>query len=104
MAARTPAGDPAESPIRMNPAWAIEEYASIRFTSSWAMASTDPGTFVTAATTASIGRHDVASGASSTSNTRKYTANAAPSVPAPLMQGTDVGAPRYESGGIIVVW
>src|SRR5438067_13137625 len=98
MAARTPAGDPAESPIRMNPAWAIEEYANIRFTSSWAMASTDPATTVTAATTASIGRHVVASGATATSNTRRNAANAATFVRAPMNAVTAVGAPCYAAG------
>ena len=39
----------------MNPAWAIEEYASIRFTSVWVMASTDPTTMVATATTAISG-------------------------------------------------
>ena len=39
---RCPARVAACTPTRMNPAWLIDEYASIRFTSVWMIASADP--------------------------------------------------------------
>ena len=41
----------AMAPTRMNPAWATEEYASIRFTFVWAIATTLPKTIETPAMT-----------------------------------------------------
>ena len=41
----------------MKPAWAIDEYASIRLTSVWVTASRTPIDIVTAATTYKIGCH-----------------------------------------------
>ena len=41
--------------VMMKPAWAIEEYASIRFTSVWVMASTEPTAIVATATIAISG-------------------------------------------------
>src|SRR5438046_2339712 len=85
-------------PVRMNPAWATLEYASIRFTSVWAMASTDPTTMVTAARTQMNGVQSHESGWKATSNTRMKAANAATLVAADMYAVIGVGAPWYASG------
>jgi hypothetical protein len=46
----------AMSPTRMKPAWAIDEYASMRLTSVWVSPSTAPITMVRIATAHTTGR------------------------------------------------
>ena len=77
----------------MKPAWAMEEYASIRFTSLWAMARMLPTTMVTAASPHTIGRQSSTSGLNPTLNTRRKAPNAATLVPADMNAVTQVGAP-----------
>ena len=54
--ADNPAALPAITPVRMKPAWATAEYASIRLTSVCVTAVTVPTTIVRIATTHSTGR------------------------------------------------
>ena len=46
----------ASTPMRMNPAWLIEEYASIRLTSVWTTAPIEPTSSDSTASTQTIGR------------------------------------------------
>src|SRR5437763_16848215 len=85
-------------PVRMNPACATLEYASIRLTSVWAMASTEPTTMVTAARAQMNGVQSHDSGWNATSNTRMNAANAATLVAADMYAVMGVGAPWYASG------
>src|SRR2546430_17251791 len=98
MAAWMPCWLAAATPTRMNPAWAIEEYASIRFTLVWAMASTLPTTIVTAATPHRKGFQSHASGDRAARNTRRNAPNAATLVPADMNPATLVGAPWLAAG------
>ena len=43
------------TPTRMNPAWLIDEYASIRFTSVWMIARAEPTTMLSTASTHTTG-------------------------------------------------
>src|SRR3970040_2381357 len=88
----------AVSPIRMNPAWAMLEYASIRLMSVWATAIRLPTITVTAATPHTSGVQSHVSGWNDVSNTRMNAANAATLVPADMYAVTGVGAPRATSG------
>ena len=54
------------TPVRMNPACATDEYASIRLTSVWVTAVTVPTTIVRIAIAHSTGRHSSCSGGSAT--------------------------------------
>src|SRR3990170_5974308 len=98
MAPVTPVWFAAVTPTRMNPAWATLEYASIRFRSDCAIASTLPTTIVTAARTHMNGAHSHWSGNNATMNRRSSAANAATFVPALMNAVTGVGAPWYTSG------
>src|SRR5436309_10264028 len=82
----------------MKPAWAIEEYASMRFRFAWAIARVLPTTMVTAAITHTNGRQSCTYGWKATLNTRRNAANAATFVPADMNAVTLVGAPWYASG------
>src|SRR6266480_3116760 len=82
----------------MNPACATLEYASIRFTSVCAVASSDPTTIDTADRTQMNGVQSHASGLNAVSNTRISAANAAIFVAADMNAVTGVGAPWYASG------
>src|SRR5437764_15128451 len=88
----------AQTPTRMNPAWATLEYASIRSTSVWAIAMTEPTTIVTADRITMNGVQSQASGWNAVSNTRIRAANAATFVAADMNAVTAVGAPWYASG------
>jgi hypothetical protein len=52
--------------VTRNPAWAIDEYASIRLTSVWVSASTDPTTMVRIATPHITGRQSHMTGPNAT--------------------------------------
>src|SRR5206468_11519496 len=86
----------------MKPAWAIEEYASMRLMFVWAMASTEPTTTVTAARTTTKGFQSHVSGLNATMNTRSSAPKAATFVPALMNAVTHVGAPWYASG--VHIW
>ena len=45
------------TPASKKPAWAIDEYASMRLTSRWVMATTEPKTIVIIAMMTIAGRH-----------------------------------------------
>ena len=47
----------AATPTRMKPAWAIAEYANMRLTSRWVIATTAPTAIVRIATPQTTGRH-----------------------------------------------
>ena len=82
----------------MNPAWLIDEYASIRFTLVCTTAITDPTTSVSTASTQIAGRQSSRQCGSATTSTRSIAANAA-ALPADAMNAvTGVGAPWYTSG------
>src|SRR6266511_2852477 len=82
-----PAAPAAVTPVRMNPAWATLEYASIRLRSVWAMARIEPITMVTAARTQMNGVQS-----------HERAANAATFVAADMYAVIGVGAPWYASG------
>ena len=82
----------------MNPAWATDEYASIRFTSFWVTAMTEPTTMVRIAIAAITGRQSSCSSGTATNNTRRIAPNAAIFVAAAMNAVIDVGAPWYTSG------
>src|SRR4051812_653972 len=98
MAASIPDCPAAVTPVRMNPAWATLEYASIRLMSVWDSAITDPTTMLSAASTQMNGVQSHCSGANATLNTRSSAANAATLVAADMYAVTGVGAPWYASG------
>ncbi len=82
----------------MYPAWAMEEYASIRFTLSWSRADRFPTVMVRNARTH---RMFVIAGPSAgkvSSVTRSSAAKAAAFTPAAMNAVTTVGAPWYASG------
>src|SRR5204863_118055 len=82
----------------MNPACATLEYASIRFTSVCAIASSDPTTIETADSTQMNGVQSHASGLNAVSNTRISAANAATFVAADMDAVTGGGAPWSATG------
>ena len=82
----------------MNPACAIDEYASIRFTSRCAIATIDPSTTDSTASTSTSGTQSHASGWNPTRNTRMNAKKAAVFVAADMNAVTGVGAPWYTSG------
>src|SRR3989442_7052461 len=84
--------------MRMKPACATLEYASIRFTSDWAMARTLPTITVTAARAHTTGVQSHVSGWNATSRTRMRAKNAATLVAADMNAVTGAGAPWYTSG------
>src|SRR3954463_13511122 len=98
MAASIPDCPAAVTPVRMNPAWATLEYASIRLMSVCDSAITAPTTMLNAASTQMNGVQSHCSGANATLNTRSSAANAATFVAADIYAVTGVGAPWYASG------
>ena len=77
----------------MKPAWLIDEYASMRFTSVWTTASTEPTTTDAMASTQITGRQSSARLPSAVTRTRSMAAKAA-SLPTDAMNDvTGVGAP-----------
>ena len=86
------------SPVRMKPAWAMLEYASIRLMSDCAIASTLPRITDAAARTQITGVQSHVSGWNATSRTRISARNAATFVAADMNAVTGVGAPWYTSG------
>src|SRR4051812_20127016 len=86
------------TPVRMNPAWATLEYASIRLMSVCDSAITAPTTMLNAASTQMNGVQSHCSGANATLNTRRSAANAATFVAADMYAVIGVGAPWYASG------
>src|SRR5205823_14657523 len=94
----TPSAVAAITPVRMSPAWAMLEYASIRLKSVCAMAMTAPTTMVSADRTQRNGVQSEIRGWRPTSNTRIRAANAATLVAADMYAVTGKGAPWYTSG------
>ena len=82
----------------MKPAWATEEYASMRLMSVWAIASTQPTTIESAASTQITGCQSHVSGWNATISTRINATKAATFVAADMNAVTGVGAPWYTSG------
>ena len=81
------------SPVRMKPACATLEYASIRLMSRCAIARTEPITIESAASAYTSGVQSHVSGCSATSNTRISAKKAATFVAALMYATTGVGAP-----------
>ena len=77
----------------MKPAWAMLEYASMRFTLVCAIARMLPTTIETAARPHTTGAQSHASAWNATSSTRISAANAATFVAADMNAVTGVGAP-----------
>ena len=77
----------------MKPAWAIEEYASIRLTSVCSTATQAPTTTLAAASAATAGRQSEACVPRVTTSTRSIAANAAVFTPAAIQATTGLGAP-----------
>ncbi len=71
-----PDGVAAHSPMSTNPAWLIDEYASIRFTLRWTRASDAPTSIVSAARAQTIGRQPSCWVNSAEASTRSTAANA----------------------------
>src|SRR4051812_47471958 len=88
----------ASTPTRMKPAWAIDEYASIRFTSDWTIAMIEPTAIVMIATAQRMGDQSHRASGTATYATRNSAPNAATFVQAAMKPVTGVGAPWYTSG------
>src|SRR5262245_32160590 len=82
----------------MNPAWLIEEYASMRLTSVCTTASTAPTSSVATANAYTYGCQSILLLAKVTTNTRKSPANAAAFTADAMNATVGVGAPWYTSG------
>src|SRR5581483_32246 len=98
MSARPPSAVPAETPMRMNPACEMDEYASRRFTSVCTSAARLPMTSDATAMPASAHVQRCASCGNAVRITRKVSANAATFVADDMNAVTVVGAPWYTSG------
>src|SRR5919108_5601822 len=98
MAAAIPLRLVATTAIAMNPACAIDEYASMRLMSVCATASTEANAIVTTARTARGGCQSQRSSGRETTSTRTSDAKAAAFVPPAMNAVTGVGAPWYASG------
>ena len=79
--------------MRMKPACAIDEYASIRLTSVWVSAITAPTSIVIAAMIHSTGSQSQRIPPRPTYRTRSSAPNAASFTAAPMNPVTGVGAP-----------
>ncbi len=86
----------------MKPAWLIDEYASMRFTSVCTTASTDPTTNVNIARTTTTGRQSSDRLERASENTRRRATNAAVFPTEPISAVIGVGAPWYTSA--VQVW
>ena len=86
----------------MKPAWLIDEYASMRFTSVCTTARTEPTTRVNTARTTTTGRQSSDRLDNATVNTRKSATKAAVLPTEPMSAVTGVGAPWYTSA--VQVW
>src|SRR3954447_20870761 len=86
----------------MNPAWLIDEYASIRFTSVCATARTEPTIIVATASAYTYGCQSALYASNVTTNTRSRPANAAAFTAEAMNATTGVGDPWYTSG--VHVW
>src|SRR5215467_13751752 len=95
MAAEIPKKFPAAKATRIYPAWAIEEYASMRLTLFWMSAPKLPSVMESAAEIQMSQNHSVWVVANST---RSSTANAAAFGPVDINATTGAGAPSYTSG------
>src|SRR5664279_3094715 len=98
MVAEAPCSDIASTPIRMKPACATEEYASLRFMSVWVIPMTEPMIMDAAAMMATTGCQVQLIGCSAEKQTRSIAANAATLVQEAMNAVTGVGAPWYTSG------
>src|SRR5919109_3823954 len=98
MTARAPSAVPAETPIRMKPACAIDEYASRRLTSRWTSAAKLPTTSEATAMPANAHDHRWSSCGNAVRRTRTVSTNAATLVADDMNAVTVVGAPWYTSG------
>jgi len=84
---------PAQTPSKMNPAWLIEEYASIRFTLRCTTASDAPTSVVSTMSIHRIGRH-VSSWVPRAEMSTRINAAKAPTLTIEAMSPvTGVGAP-----------
>src|SRR5438093_8035219 len=88
----------ADTPTITYPAWLMDEYASMRFTSLCTMATVAPTSMVTTATLHTTGCQLRRSLCSATTKTRKIAENPAALAPAAMNPVTGVGAPWYTSG------
>src|SRR5262244_1445591 len=95
MAAEIPMWLRAANATRMYPAWAIEEYASIRLTLFWMSAPKLPSVMESAAEIQMSQNHSVWVVANSM---RRSTAKAAALGPVDINATTGAGAPSYTSG------
>src|SRR5262249_31830369 len=95
MAAEMPRWFPAANATRMYPAWAIEEYASIRLTLFWMRAPKLPRVMESTAEIQMSQNHCMWVVAN---NTRSSTAKAAALGPVDISATTGAGAPSYTSG------
>ena len=80
-------------PTSRKPAWATDEYPSIRLTSVWAIATSDPSSIVTTETARISGRQSHDAPPNATKSTRMSATTAAALVPAAMNAVTGVGAP-----------
>ena len=88
-----PAGVMAIAPSSRKPAWATDEYATMRFTSVCVSPSTAPITIDTIATAHSTPRHSHRVSPNATNSTRVIAPNAATFVQAAMNAVIGVGAP-----------
>lgn len=83
----------AMTPARMNPAWAMDEYASSRFTSVCVTAMIAPSSIVAMATPHMTGRQSQRMPGSTTYSSRSSAPKAATIVLVAMKPVTGVGAP-----------
>src|SRR5664279_1901879 len=88
----------ATSATRMNPACAIDEYASTRLKSVWVIPKTAPTTIDAIATAQMIGRQSQRTPAKPTYKTRSSAPNEATFVHEAMNAATGVAEPEYTSG------
>src|SRR4051794_14405703 len=93
-----PSKVPACTPTRMNPAWLIDEYASMRFTSVCTTASTEPTSIVATASAYTYGFQSSWYAPNVTTNTRSNPAKPAAFTADAMNPTTGVGAPWYTRG------
>src|SRR5262245_2456409 len=82
----------------MNPAWLIDEYASIRLTSVCTTASTAPTSKVATANAYTYGCQSILLSVNATTKTRSIPAKAAAFTAEAMKATVGVGAPWYTSG------
>src|SRR3954447_23132206 len=93
-----PSAVPASTATRMNPAWLIDENASMRFTSVCTTARIEPTSIVATASAYTYGCQSVLYASNATTNTRSSPANAAALTADAMKATTGVGDPWYTSG------